>query len=206
MNPLRKKIEFKPWHPDFRVAAGLPDIKLVRTDFIINLSAVLLAVILLLVVGYRETLIWNAHREIDLAQDLRAELQPDNNRALALNRAFMEGRAVFRDLEIFFNAPFHVDRIILDLAEAKPDEISLETLSYRVTEFEQGQQVHRRHALQMRANTRSIPEPVETFRRRLQAIDYLDHPGLRIQDSNPRQTDAGNFAFDLSVTFSVDQP
>lgn len=206
MIPLRKKPVQKPWHPDFRIAEGLPDTKIVRTDFLINLGAVLVAVVLLLVVGYRETLIWTAQRDIELAHSIRADLSPENNRAIALNRTFMEARAIYRDLEIFFNAPFHVDRLILDLAEAKPDEVSLESLTYRVTEFEQSQQVHRRHGIQMRANTRSIPDPVETYRRRIRAIDYLDRPNLRIQDSNPRQTDAGNFAFDLSVTFSIDQP
>jgi hypothetical protein len=206
MISLRKKTAPRPWHPDFRIAESLPDIKIVRTGFLINLLAILIAVILLLVVGYRETLVWNAHRDIDLARDLRAGLKPENDRALALNRAFMEARATYRDLEVFFSAPFHVDRLILDLAEAKPDEISLETLTYRVAEFEQAQQVHRRHSIQMRANTRSIPDPVETYRRRLRAIDYLNRPNLRIQDSNPRQTDGGNFAFDLSVVFSIDQP
>ncbi len=206
MISLRKKHGHPPWHPDFRIAEGLPDIKIVRTDFLINMGAVLLAVILLLVVGYREMLIWTAQRDIDLARSVRADLTPDNNRALSLNRIFMESRAVFRDLEIFFSAPLHADRLILDLAEAKPDAISLETLTYRVTEFEESQQVHRRHHIQMRANTRSIPEPVETYRRRLRAIDYLDRPNLQIQDSNPRQTDAGNFAFDLSISFTIDQP
>jgi len=43
----KKKKDFPAWHPDFRVTDDLPDIKAVRTDFLINIGSVGLALALL---------------------------------------------------------------------------------------------------------------------------------------------------------------
>lgn len=53
------------WRVDFRDASKLPDLKVVRTDFLMNYGAFGLAVLALCYVGFTEFSHWNMSNEID---------------------------------------------------------------------------------------------------------------------------------------------
>ena len=49
-----KKVVQTNWHPDFRNVDALPDIKVVRTEFFVNILTVTIAFVLLFYLGFHE--------------------------------------------------------------------------------------------------------------------------------------------------------
>src|SRR5688572_24741471 len=102
MKPLLKKTpggEILNWHPDFRDVRALPDLKVVRTSFVVNVVCITIALVALLFTTYREYLGFSRRSEINVAVESMAAKQGRNTELLALNKEFNEIHRRFTEAE-----------------------------------------------------------------------------------------------------------
>lgn len=125
----KKKAQTPYWRPDFRIADELPDIKVVRTDFLINFVVVFIVLALLALLGYREVRGRELGRQIDTAKEFVAERTRDNQTALRANTAFRRESEKINDIERFINTTPDRLAIFTALAESCPENIALERVS-----------------------------------------------------------------------------
>jgi hypothetical protein len=131
LNRFKKK---KPevtlhWHPNFRIVATLPDIKTVRTGFIVNGIAAVLFVI---------SLWWMLQTEIDMhhlnkeSADYQAGIDDktkDNTTYLALDGKFVADSKKLQFLAKFYDDKISEVNLINALVKNRPDNLLFETIS-----------------------------------------------------------------------------
>jgi hypothetical protein len=108
------------WRPDFKIQSTLPDIKVVRTDFIINAIAVALALIAAFTVLQREYRAFSLNRAIASMQQSIGETEANNNQNLQASERFRESAQSVVELQDFFRAPFAAHELLAELARLKP--------------------------------------------------------------------------------------
>lgn len=125
-----KKTEHALWRPDFRNAEALPDIKVIRTDFLLNLVAISLAIALLAFFAFRE---YRAYGLSNLVDDLTTNIATNE----AQDRANVERSKEFANLQKsmeevirFDNVPVDPSALLAELAAIQPDSIILERVNF----------------------------------------------------------------------------
>lgn len=206
MNPFGKKRKLRPWCPDFKQNEGLPDIKVVRTGFLINFVIIVIGLILITVTVYRETVAAAAQASLRQFEQQREELEPENRRILELNRSFIEARPVLGEVQRFSAVPFYVDELLHAIGETKPEAISIEHISYQVQPVQTRRDTRRRHVVLLRARARTIPEPINAFKNALADLPILAELGAEIRDTNPERTAGGTFSFSLRLEVILTEP
>ncbi|HVT72113.1 MAG TPA: hypothetical protein VHD61_03180 [Lacunisphaera sp.] len=134
---LTRKSDAQPvlapvWHPNFRNFERLPDTKVVRTTFFINMAAVVLAVSLMLWLGYREFHIRNL---AELAAGSQKEIDANtkqSNEAIRLTKVFDDEQKKIADAMAFAVNPISPTDVVTFLARTLPAEISLESLDLKL--------------------------------------------------------------------------
>lgn len=118
------KSGFQPyWRPDFKVQATLPDIKVVRTDFIINVisvALVLIAAVTLLQREYRAHVLRSSISQVE--QRIRTAEAADNQ-SLKESERFRKSAQSVEELQRFFQAPFLTHELLAELASLRPEEL-----------------------------------------------------------------------------------
>ncbi len=119
---MSSKREMQPyWRPDFKDQSTLPDIKVVRTDFIINCMAValmLIAVFVLLQSEYRAHVLRGSIANME--QSIRIS-EADDNLNLKESERFRGAAQSVEELQRFFRAPFVVHELLVEVASHKPE-------------------------------------------------------------------------------------
>jgi len=126
----RSKKDVQPhWRPNFVNASELPDIKAVRTGFIINF----VAVVLLLMVGFyllqREYHAYSLAREIEEMEQRIQISEPDDVASLKVSREFRELAENVSELELFYTSPVRAHELLTELARIRPEKIIYTRLS-----------------------------------------------------------------------------
>lgn len=104
---MSKKGEIQPhWRPDFRNPSTLPDIKVIRTDFIVNGIAIACLLVAVFLAGRQEYTIMGLGGESkQLSSEIQAGERADKQ-AVALSQRFRDAGKAIEDLERFYRAPF----------------------------------------------------------------------------------------------------
>lgn len=125
-----KKSEHPLWRPDFRDMESLPDIKVIRTDFLLNVVSVSLATALLGLLLYRE------YRSIQLGGEIGdVVVNIESNRAanqenLRMSREFAAIQKSMDEVVRFHNVPVTPDRLLTEVAAMQPDSVILESTNF----------------------------------------------------------------------------
>lgn len=119
------------WHPNFRNFERLPDTKVVRTTFFINVAAGALAVILAGIVGWREYETYTFAAQTEAAETRIAANQAKNAEALRLTKTFTDEEKKFTEASAFVKSPLSASEFVALLGATLPREIQLEYLDYR---------------------------------------------------------------------------
>ena len=118
------KSSFQPhWRPDFKIQSTLPDIKVVRTDFIINVIAValvLIAAVTLLQSEYRAHVLRSSISQME--QRIRTA-EAGDNQSLKESERFRKSAQSVEELQRFFQAPFLTHALLAELASLRPEEL-----------------------------------------------------------------------------------
>lgn len=109
------------WRPDFKIHSTLPDIKVVRTDFIINSIAVALVLIAVFTLLQREYRAYSLRSSIaGMEQRIRVS-GADDDLNLKESERFRESAKSVEELQRFFRAPFATHEFLAELASVKPE-------------------------------------------------------------------------------------
>ena len=137
MLPLLKKNSEKAaavlipaWHPNFRKAELLPDIKAVRTSFFINGMAILVVLCLALYLAKSEIGLRNLKQQTsDWEQQIKNE-KPASDKAVLQFKKFQEEEKKFLELKEFQSGKIVGSELLLKLGECLPLRIVLTGVDY----------------------------------------------------------------------------
>jgi len=123
--------EVRPWHPNFRNTASLPDTKAVRTTFFINALVALVAIGLLMLVGYQEYTLADLRSQIaQLDQQIANDKKPSQD-AVTLFGQFQAEEKKIQELEAFLTGnKLVVSRFLNRLGKSIPAKVSITTVEY----------------------------------------------------------------------------
>jgi len=125
-----KKVVQPAWHPNFRNVETLPDIKAIRTDFVINYGVILLAATLLVFFLKNEFSIMAVGRENKDFETKISENTGINNNNLKLSGQFGNLSKEIAELSEFTNVPIKPSDLLLKFTEIKPEEMLFHSISY----------------------------------------------------------------------------
>lgn len=119
------------WHPNFRNFERLPDTKVVRTNFFINVAALVLAVGLLGTVGWREYQVSVAKAQTQVAQEGIEQRRKQSNEGLRLTKLFSEQDKKFAEAAAFAATPIQPAELLALLGASLPADIQMESVDFR---------------------------------------------------------------------------
>lgn len=133
---LNKKRDAEPaaapaWHPNFRNFERLPDTKVVRTNFFINVAAAAAAVLLLGYVGWREFQAATYRQQAATAQEEIERDRKESDAGLRLTKQFGDEEKKFTEAAAFVKAPIAPTEMLAVLGSSLPAEIQIEYLDLR---------------------------------------------------------------------------
>lgn len=112
------------WHPDFRNVAALPDVKVVRTGFLVNFIALIVPIGLLCYLAYNELGASDYRSRLEgLQKTIEAEAGNDNSNRKSSGTFTTESKKV-DDLEKFYGEAEHPIDVLVALSESRPDYIA----------------------------------------------------------------------------------
>ena len=128
MSKANKNIQ-PHWRPNFVNTSELPDIKVVRTDFIINFVAVVLMLLVGFYVLQREYKAYSLQKEIDVMEQQIRVAEADDAAFLKLSREFRDLAAHIAELEKFHATPVQAHKFLTQLTQMRPEELIFEQIS-----------------------------------------------------------------------------
>lgn len=125
----KKKTEEHPaWRPDFRDVGQLPDTKAVRTDFILNLAAILLVLGLGSWYGIREYTLQTVGAAVESQKEQIAENEAQNRQLLRWNGEFQRSARVAEEAIRFDEEPLRFPEFLGELAAMLPEEVVVRSI------------------------------------------------------------------------------
>lgn len=202
------------WRPNFRNAETLPDIKIVRTDFIINLTAISVAVALLVMVIYREYHIAKVEEAVAITQqNIDLNIAADR-RNVRLSNEFQKVERTISELPQFLNVPLSPDTLVRALASMQPPEMILVSLSFSPTVTRQGRKETVRYQIVLNGRVtdgtvdgqaRAATDIITDYRNAFGNLDLLAPYFLSSELSGFSRNEAqGSFNFTIRVTLSME--
>jgi|ERR1043166_2871456 hypothetical protein len=134
---LKKKSEAEnapavpAWHPNFRNAQKLPDIKVVRTAFFVNGAALFIVVALGIFFAFKEWQLREIKKQLtqvgaQIARDKRV-----SDQAIGLFKKFQKEAEKVSEVDAFVKSKPLVSVLILRLAQTLPKNVALDSLELR---------------------------------------------------------------------------
>lgn len=120
----------KPWHPDFRDENSLPDVKVVRTEFMINLVSVMVAIALLIYYFIQFSLAGDIQKHIDyLSKDIENH-KTQNVEFVKKSSRFVRESKLLKTFRDFFEPSINPLDFLIVLAENKHPDLLFEELNF----------------------------------------------------------------------------
>ena len=119
------------WHPNFRNFEKLPDTKVVRTTFFINVTAITLAASLVILVGYRQYRIRDLNLQIQETQNVIQKNTKENTEAIKLSKSFDDEAKKLTEAGMFARKFLQPSELILLLGKTLPKEVQIESADMR---------------------------------------------------------------------------
>lgn len=196
------------WRPDFKIQSSLPDIKVVRTDFIINFIAVALVLVAVFTLLQREYRAYSLNSSIDgMEQRIRLS-EADDNINLKESERFRESAQSVEELQRFFSAPFVAHEFLAELASLKPEGLIFSRVMLTEESVEKkgkGQasaEPQMTYAINIAGDVRGLTVLAE-FKGALQASPSLNAEGfevLVVERMQQRNAETGITPFQVSIS------
>jgi hypothetical protein len=121
------------WHPNFRNYEKLPDIKVVRTAFFVNVAAVAVACVAITFFGLQEYKLHQLDKQIKEAQGQIDRDKRKSDAAVVLFKKFQAEEAKLTEVEAFIKSKPTVSDLLLRLGQTLPKNIALDSFDLRET-------------------------------------------------------------------------
>lgn len=193
------------WHPNFRVVEALPDIKQVRTGFLVNFIAIMFALIALGWTVMSEVTIHNYNRDIDRLNGQIEKETPANNKNLANSKQFVN-----KSKPLQFAAKFFADRLppleLLDnILAARSDSILFDNIAVEPVLVDSGgKKLIEQHVIISGTLASETSQGLDEFKNKILASPIFKgrivDPGKNLKIENKRDASAGVFRFTLTIS------
>ncbi|RKX36224.1 MAG: hypothetical protein DRP71_00740 [Verrucomicrobia bacterium] len=118
------------WHPNFRIAEALPDLKVVRTDFFINAISLSLAAVAVFFLAIREYKAFSLKSEISAWEEKIEVSRAENLAYLRLSKAFKDEKAKFEEVRDFIATDLPVTEFLETLSPTIPEGLDLDSMAF----------------------------------------------------------------------------
>jgi hypothetical protein len=185
------------WHPNFRNRERLPDTKVVRTFFFVNVTAITVVLGLILCFWYQEYRIRVMDRQLTVWQAQIAKNKKSAAEAGALSKRFAEDEKKIRELDAFLQQRFVLTQFLVHLGKSLPANLVIDAVEIHET----GITLHGSVA----------GSPVEAVERTTAYVELLQRDdyfkgAFETKDVRPdvkRDQASGHVTFDLSMQFKM---
>lgn len=138
MLSLKKKTEtagpmVPSWHPNFRNYEQLPDTKVIRTAFFINVGSIVVALALLIYFGLGELQLHNLRTQTADWQAQIEQNRPASTAAVGKFTQFKAEEAKLREVEAYRQTRPSIAQLITDLGRTLPPNVALDAFDLRDT-------------------------------------------------------------------------
>ncbi|MEO0796455.1 MAG: hypothetical protein AAFX93_14895 [Verrucomicrobiota bacterium] len=144
------------WHPDFRDSDVLPDVKAVRTNFLINFVALALTVSAVGWFGFSEYQAMTISTSIDEQRKLVQDGAAGNRSALKLSKEFSKLSTKADDLIKFYDNYIYPDDILLEISKSRPENIALESFAITTSQTNVGSKRKPKYVSSLRYTIRGM--------------------------------------------------
>jgi len=204
MAKKKDSVPSPPWRPDFRDPTTLPDIKVVRTGFLLN------AIALVLALGILGWAVYEAYEKNQLAsvveglEEQVSAKQAENRQYLRLSQEFSRNARRFEEIREFLRAPLQADQFFIRLADIQPKYSRLSRVDYIQRVRVQGTTEKPYHELEVSGSMIASDEKTETqlvteFQRNIENLPELkDHLMASGLESFTRDPALGVFHYTMN--------
>lgn len=119
------------WHPNFRDFEKLPDTKVVRTAFFVNVAAITIAAAAAIYFGLEE---WRLRGLKTQVAQMQAQIDRDkrvSDQTVAAYKKFQAEEAKINEVDAFVRSKPTVSAVLMRLAETLPPNIALDSVDFR---------------------------------------------------------------------------
>lgn len=206
MSQNKKNIQ-PNWRPNFVRASELPDIKVVRTGFIINF----VFIVLMLSVGF--FLMQREYRSYVLGQTIgemeeRIRIaEAEDAVSLKLSREFRDAAAHIAEVEKFYAAPFLLQDFLIQITRMRPEQLIFKQLSVIESPQKEGTSQTVVYRINVSGEVLSLTV-LDQFKGALSELDLFKYEGyiLNIDETLPgRDAETGIFPYTLEITLKPEK-
>ncbi|MDD4348020.1 MAG: hypothetical protein PHF70_02845 [Opitutales bacterium] len=186
------------WHFDFRLQDRLPDTKIIRTSFLVNLISFGICFLMLAMVGYHEIRIMSLKAEIRSANnDLEVGAKTNDALLKSIDRFRQHANSV-DDLNRFFEQPIDVVRLLVSLSALRNEEVAFDVVRYT---NEWNRRANREEFIVSIDGKGKSTEDIILFKANLLKIPLANGYNLDvIEDGNPvKEHRSGHFSFRIRL-------
>lgn len=205
----RSKKNAQPnWRPNFVRTSELPDIKVVRTGFIVNFVAILLVLLTGFVLLQREYRAHVLNQSIEVLEQRIQAAEAEDAASLKLSQEFRAAAAHIVDLEKFYAAPFLVQNFILELTLLRPEQLIFKQVSLSESPQKEGAREIITYRINLTGEVSSLTI-LDEFKGALSGLDLLNFQGyvLEIDETlQGRDANTGIFPYVLRITLTPEKP
>lgn len=196
------------WRPNFRNQDLLPDIKVIRTDFLLNLVSISLAIVVLSLLIFREYRIHVVSTSVKNLETNIADNAATNKAAVKLSSEFGKIEKSVKELPDFKNVPVVMDQLLFSLSELQPQEMVLSSINFSPTTVRVGRNELVKYILTLSGTVTDSIDPsastvISEYRAALPELEvfksYFESSEL---SSFSRNAALGYFDFTIRVTLN----
>ncbi|QYY37187.1 hypothetical protein [Ruficoccus sp. ZRK36] len=210
MQKDNKKDQFLNWHPNFRLTETLPDIKVVRTGFLVNFVAITVVLVLLAFNGYRELRIHSLNSEIGTFEQRLAEGKTQNQANLKLSSEFTRQAKLIDDVRAFHITSVPPVEFLRVITATRPDDIAFQSVRYELVQppLKKKEKLVKskfrsRYTVtgMLKGSSAEALIALNSYRARLSSLEILEGKIEEIQVSQPRRNPSLDlFEFEITLT------
>ncbi len=118
------------WHLDFRDAATLPEDRVVRVRFLVNLCATAITLVVLALLGWQLYTRAEVAGQLQFWNDKMAQHQQEYAQLQSELQEYMAEAGKIKDAYDIIYTPFVPSRFILDIGHTLPDSMTLDMIGF----------------------------------------------------------------------------
>ncbi|MFT4900825.1 MAG: hypothetical protein ACI81V_000092 [Lentimonas sp.] len=193
------------WRPDFKISDTLPDIKVIRTNFLINFVAVMLPLVVAFYVLQREYRIYSLDNTIQYMRQEVAAAEAGNEKNLKMSAQFKAASKNIEELEKFYYTPILTHHLLAEFSRLKPDGLVLNAIKFDESLVKVGKKSSLVYAVSLVGLVKD-PLDLEAFKAKLTESEMLNPAGygMEIRESlMSRDVKTGIFPYSMSMVYNV---
>lgn len=201
----RNKKNMQPaWRPNFVNQSELPDIKVIRTNFIINMVAAALALSMVFVLAKREYSAAALETTIDRLEERIAGAEAADKKNLELSREFKQAAEYILEVGRFSEAPFSPHELLYHLSVIQPDDVIYRSIN--LSEGTEGKGKNRviTYRVNLNGDAKNLTV-LDEFKDILAQAEGLQFPGYGIKIDETlegRDERTGIFPYRMTISFT----